>query len=279
MPPADPGPTDADVFCDLRMLAETAARVGGRVARQYFRTDLAVRLKADRSEVSAADEAAQAAIVTCIRAQRPPDTFLAEEALGDAPGPVAGDSTNACWVIDPIDGTRNFVRGVPLYAVSVAAMIAGVPVVGAIYEPERDALYSASTGGPLLVNGAAQPARAARPAHAGQNARPLVAIPSRPTGSVARIAHDWLTRFICRNLGCTALHLAFVARGEFDALVADNPRLWDIAAGAVLISSAGKLMTSPAGAPLFPLDPGTYAGEEIPVLAARADLHRQLIER
>ena len=268
MSPAELDLSTPAAHAALRQLAEQAARVGGDVARGYFRTELAVRLKADHSEVSNADEAAQAALVAAIRAQRSGDAFLTEETLPRAAMPTAAGNDVVCWVIDPIDGTRNFIRGIPIYACSVAAMFGGVPLVGAIYDPQRSVLYSGSQSEGLFVNGVphAGPATS-RPRG---TSRPVVAIPSTVVGPLSEVAHDWLKLFICRNLGSTALHLAMVAIGELDAMLADNARLWDLAAGWVLVGAAGGAVTTPAGAPHFPLDIGLYVDAELPAIAKGA---------
>jgi myo-inositol-1(or 4)-monophosphatase len=272
MPSAEFDPCHPEALPGLRRLAEEAARAGGQAARLRFRTELDVRLKADRSEVSDADEAAQAAVLACIRAHRPADACIAEETLPGSPSAPSPTNDALCWVIDPIDGTRNFVRGIPLYVCSVAAMLDGLPLVGAIYDPQREVLYSANCPETLLVNGKPQPAgRGARSRPLGVNPKPVVAIPSQPAGAVGPLAHAWLDRFVCRNLGSTALHLAMVATGELDAMLADNCRLWDLAAGWVLVSTAGGKLTSPGGKPIFPLAIERYRGEELPVLA-RSDL-------
>jgi myo-inositol-1(or 4)-monophosphatase len=276
MPAAAFDAADPVTLEPLRMLAEGAARVGGQVARQYFGTGMEVWLKADRSEVSRADEAAQAAVIAHLRAARPDDAFVAEEQLTLSPPPPPPPSADRlCWVIDPIDGTRNFIRGIPLYACSVAAMIGGHSVAGAVYDAPRDMLYSAARGGGLLIDGRLQLARAGGAVRArGVNPKPVVAIPSSPTALTAANAHAWLDRFVCRGLGCTALHMAWVASGELEAMLADNPRLWDIAAGALLIAEAGGRVTSITGTPLFPFDVARYGGEPLPTIAsADADRH------
>jgi myo-inositol-1(or 4)-monophosphatase len=271
MPSLGFDPNDARALGSLRQLAEEAARAGGQAARLRFRTDLDVRLKADRSEVTDADEAAQAAVLACIRARRPADACIAEEALPGSPSGPSPTNDALCWVIDPIDGTRNFVRGIPLYVCSVAAMLDGLPLVGAIYDPQRELLYSASRRETLLVNGKPQPVgRGTQCQRLGPNPKPVVAIPSQPAGAVGPLAHAWLDRFVCRNLGSTALHLAMVATGELDAMLADNCRLWDLAAGCVLVTASGGKLTSPGGKPVFPLVVERYRGEELPVLATSA---------
>ncbi len=263
----------------LRALAEEAARAGGRVARRYFGSELGVWLKSDRSEVSDADEDAQAAVIATIRAQRPQDAFIAEEQLTLTDPPPAPTADQVCWVIDPIDGTRNFVRHIPLYTCSVAAMLNGMPLVGAIYDAQRNTLYSASQKGGLFFNCEHRPRHDENEAPPrGANPKPVVAIPSSPVGETVPLAHAWLDRYVCRSFGSTALHLAMVANGELDAALCDNPRLWDIAAGWVLIEAAGAHITKPDGSPVFPLDITQYHGEDIPCVAATRRVQREVLQ-
>lgn len=255
----------------LRHLAEDAARAGAQIARAFFGTAYGVELKADRSEVSEADEAAQVAIIATLRATRPQDALLAEEDLDLSPPPPSPDNDTLSWIIDPIDGTRNFVRHIPLYTCSIAAMLGGMPLVGAVCDIPRDVMYSASRDGGLFINGELQ--RPGRPDASEQQTlspKRLVALPSSPRGVTAALSHAWLDRYVCRILGSTALHLALVAGGELSGTVADNPRLWDIAGGWVLIHAAGGRMVSPDGRPVFPLDIATYRNRELPIVAANA---------
>jgi fructose-1,6-bisphosphatase/inositol monophosphatase family enzyme len=92
------------------------------------------------------------------------------------------------------------------------------------------------------------------------------------------LAREWLEHFVCRSLGSTGLHLALVASGQLDAMLADNPRLWDLAAGWVLVTASGGKMTALTGAALFPLDVAAYAGQELPTLAAGAALYGLLLK-
>ncbi len=260
---------------ELRELATAAARAGGAVARQHFREKVAIRLKADHSEVSAADEAAQAVIVAHLHAARPTDAFITEETLAVSGGSPPPSNASVCWLIDPIDGTRNYVRGIPVYATSVAAMFSGFPVAGAIYVPPIDSLYSGSRAEGLFVDGVPRQPRPL-PVVGGIKLNAVVGMPSQPVAALAGLVHDWLGRFVCRNLGTTALHLALLATGELDAVLADIPRLWDIAAGWVLCEAAGMRATSPAGAPLFPVDVASYRDQKMPILAARPELYERV---
>ncbi len=269
-------PLSSEDLRSLRELAEAAARAGGAVARDYFRRQYRVTLKADRTEVSDADHAAQVAVVAAIVAARPNDAFVTEEPLQLGPGmlppPPAGDDA-LCWVIDPIDGTRNFVRGIPVYTCSVGVMLGGYPIVGAVYEPERDDMYSAHQGGGLFVNG--QPCPRQRPA--GLSSKLLVGIPAAPKGALTEIAHRWLGRFVGRNFGSCALHLAQVAAGQLDGMLSDNARLWDLAAGCVLVTAAGGQVTTPAGQPFFPVAINSCVAGELAFIAGRTDVLADLL--
>jgi myo-inositol-1(or 4)-monophosphatase len=266
---------DANEQRQLRELAELAARAGAAIARRYFDADYGVRLKNDRSEVSEADEAAQAAIIETLRAARPDDGLITEEDLHLDQPPAAPTDDRCCWIIDPIDGTRNFVRRVPLYSTVVAAMFGGHPLVGVVYDVSRDRLFSASQAEGLFING--EPIGTSRERRAGSHPKLLVAIPSSPTPDIMPITQQWLGKHVNRNLGSTALHLAMVATGEFDAMLADNPKLWDIAAGALLVTSTGGRITTPQGNDIFPIDVATYNREKLPTLAVtRPDLLNQL---
>ena len=253
-------------------LADRAARAAGQEARSWEDRPFKVRLKADHSEVSEADEAAQHAAITLIRASRPDDAIIAEEAL--APGgallPPPTDE-RPCWIIDPIDGTRNFVRGLGDYTSSVGVWLGGQPLAGAVYHPRLDTAYTAARGGRPLIDGI--PVRH----HSTRGSSLIVGIPSTARGLVRDLAHAWFDEHVVRNFGSAALHLAFVATGQLDAAVMTNTKLWDIAGGAALVLAAGGEMCAPAGDSLFPLRVAGYCGEEIPALVLRAGVRARLL--
>lgn len=260
-----PSPT---LISALRRLAEEAAREGGRIANTALGAALSVDRKSDGSEVTQADRDAQAAIIRLIRSTRPHDQFLGEEDAGIEAQPSALPNS-IWWIIDPIDGTRNFIRGVPLFACSVAACSPTAPLAGAIYWPQQDAMYSAGLGLGATCNGIAlRPLTETVPPD-GRSGRPVVGIPSAMSDEIRSIAMEWIERGVVRNLGSTALHLALVASGGMDATLCSDSKLWDIAAGWILIRELGGQITAPDGGPLFPREIAAYDRSSTPCVTIR----------
>lgn len=266
---------DSQLLAELRQLAEDAARAGGAISREAFGRRVSVSLKSDASEVTEIDVAAEKAVFSTIRMARSDDALIGEESVKILQtAPKSGIS----WIVDPIDGTRNFIRGVPSFACSVAAMYEGWPIVGVIYEPIGDRIYTAVRGEGATANGFTIPrlddANAQRQV---RNPSPLVAIPSawKPE-SAARVR--WLVEnSVVRSLGSATLHLVQVATGGVDATLMNNCKLWDIAAGCVIVSEVGAAATSPEGEPLFPVDVLRQADAEMPVLVGAARVHAGLL--
>ncbi len=266
---------------ELRELAESAARVGGQLARDAFGQRQKVTLKDDHSEVTEVDVAVERAIVAHISATRPNDTFIGEETT--ATNPINRQSSivnlqSICWVIDPIDGTRNYIRNMPLFTCSIAAMRNGEPVAGAIYDPIQDVMYSAARGRGTLVNGrriSLEKQSAERAPEPGDKL--FVGIPSARRQATRHLVLHAIECHIVRNFGSVALHLALTALGYLDVAVVGNAKLWDIAAGCLLVNEAGGVVTSPSGEPIFPLNVSRYASEEIPMLAGNPEAHARLL--
>lgn len=261
-------PQSTKLISSLRQLAESAAREGGAIARAAFGADLRVERKADGSEVTQADVEAQDAIVRVIRASRPNDRFLTEE-VNDSSASSENRDDGIWWIIDPIDGTRNFIRGVPLFACSVAACTRDTALAGAIYWVAQDSMYSASIGGGASCNGNALANLTETRTPDGRSGRPVVGVPSSIGDEIRRTAYDWIDRGVVRNLGSTALHLALVAAGGMDATMCSDSKLWDIAAGWVMIHELGGLISTPDGRPIFPCDIAGYDRSCTPCIAIR----------
>lgn len=278
--PAIDSPLPAEQLAALRVVAEQAARAGGSIARNHFGRDLHVELKADRSEVSAADMAAQNAVCETIRAARPSDALLGEETLSEALRAIKPSDDIPTWVIDPIDGTRNYVRGIPFYACSVGVMVGGFPVAGAVLDPSNDTLYSGDLHAGVHLNGRPLDGQRA-PAAAAVATRPVVGLPSQAAGRVLQVMHTWIDRFVTRNFGSSALHLALVATGQLQATLFADCRLWDIAGAWPLLAAAGGVLQRlDRDEPVFPLRVASYQNDPIPAVAAASpELLKRLLEQ
>ncbi|MBL8877487.1 MAG: hypothetical protein JNG88_00080 [Phycisphaerales bacterium] len=261
-------PLPRDLPQALRHIAESAAREGGRVAREAFGSDLNVERKADGSEVTPADLAAQTAVIRHIRTVRPHDCFLTEEETADSSLSTA-DPGAIWWIIDPIDGTRNFIRGVPLFACSVAACSSSSAIAGAIYWVSQDTMYSAALGHGATCNARALLPLDAGRARDGRSGRPVVGVPSSISDEIRDTALRWIDNGVVRNLGSTALHLALVAAGGMDAALCSDSKLWDIAAGWVLITELRGRIHHPSGGAIFPREISLYDRSCTPCVAIR----------
>lgn len=248
---------------ELRDQAAGWILAAGEIALDRFGRAVAQR-KADRSLVTDADHAVQSSLMDAIARCCPGDAVISEETQA-APQRHAGvDAARRCWVIDPIDGTRSYARSFPGFCVSLALMEGGMPIVGLVYNPLTRQLYRASAGGGAWLGD-----RRLQVTDEPLGRDTLLAIPSSRRGPMPAAVHAWIDRLVVRNLGSTALHLALLAAGAIDAVFADECRLWDIAAGELLVREAGgQLISLAGGRPYFPMDLTRYDRGETPFMAA-----------
>ncbi len=250
------------------------AREAGALARARQDSDFSASTKSDQSLVTEVDIQIQQLIVDHVEREFPGHGILAEEDASNSCGATGHGKADYYWVIDPLDGTRNFVHGLPFYCVSIALMQRGLPVVGVIHDPNCDRTYTAIKG-----RGAFAGERQMHVSTAGWSDGPLLGIPTpRQTPLPAVIYQDWASRGVLRHIGSTCLNLALTACGALDACFAQEVKLWDVAAGALLVTEAGGHVTSPAGHTIFPIDPEQYEGENIAILAGGQAMHDKLME-
>jgi len=255
--------------------AIVAARLAGQRAVEEM-SYVKISIKNTNELVTQADGRCQQIIIDRIKETYPDHGFLGEE--GEAGNlfkqPPRGDSA-IWWIIDPIDGTNNFAHKLPLFTVSIAAMHEGRPIVGVIFEPATDYMYTAVKNGQAQLNGrhiTTGDADISQFASVGLDSH-FESLDEFPAW-VPEIMK--LTRF--RNLGTTALQLAYVAQGGLVGTIINTPKLWDLAAGAVIGESAGALFTDWKGNPIFPIDPADYQAERIRCLLANPKVHPKLIQ-
>jgi myo-inositol-1(or 4)-monophosphatase len=221
---------------ELLAVAEEAARTAGALlADRFIHGAGKVHAKSTPTDLaSEADLAAEAAIRDVLAARRPDDAILAEEGGGEPP---AGGQVQ--WVVDPLDGTINFLFGVPQWCVSVAATLDGETLAGVIFDPNRGELFTATAGGAALLDGAPL-----APRDGSSLAEALLATgfayDSAVRAEQATVIAELLPRVRdVRRTGSAALDLAWLAAGRYDLYFERGVAPWDIAAGSLLCRRSG----------------------------------------
>ena len=244
-----------------------ARRAGAFLQREAATFDRArIEYKGQSDLVSYVDRETEQLVVAGLRGLLPEAGFLTEE------GTVATAATGTRWIIDPLDGTTNYLHGLPCYAVSIGLEVAQRIVLGVIYDPSRDELFRATDGGGAWLNDA--PLRVTPGGALGQA---LVATGFPYTqfaglDAYLRILADFMAHSHgVRRLGSAALDLAYVAAGRFEGFFEYNLKPWDVAAGVLLVREAGGVVTCFDGAPAS--DP-VHGGE---LVAATPAVHGPMI--
>jgi myo-inositol-1(or 4)-monophosphatase len=214
------------------------AEAAGTLALGHFR-QIEARRKDDGTLVTAADEAADRLITAGLNVRYPAHAILSEEQ--QTRYDPADEFT---WVIDPIDGTTNFARGMTIWGVSIGLLYHGEPVVGVIHMPLLNETYAAAYGQGATLNGA--------PIQSDGEEAPtdqhLMMLCTRSARGLTLA-----TPMKARMLGSAAYHLMQVAEGAALADVEATPKIWDIAAAAIILAEAGALLTLQDGSTIFPL--------------------------
>jgi myo-inositol-1(or 4)-monophosphatase len=215
------------------------ARSAGALARNFFaqRETLAVEHKGAQDFVSHADRTVEESIRSKLAAAFPGDAFLGEETAAA----FAGDPDHV-WIVDPIDGTHNFLRGVRYYCVSIAYVENGQREIGAVYDPEHDELFHARRGLGAWCERAGGDVRL-RVSGCDDLAQAFVCVGHHdraPDPRVLALRHALMDAGAAtRNMGAGALQLAHVAAGRFDGFVEMSLNAWDAMAGLLLVEEAG----------------------------------------
>ena len=241
-------------------IAVKAARMAGSVIIRHLPRlgSIPVIEKGRLDFATEVDRLAEAEIIRELKRAFPKHAFLAEES-----GEIG--KSKSVWVIDPLDGTHNYIRGIPHYSVSIALVEGGEALYGVVYDPVRDELFTAARGagaflndrrirvadrtgleGALLVTGF--------PYRQHRHLDPQLAM----TGALLRQCED------IRRTGSAALDLAYVAAGRFDGYWEIGLKPWDMAAGALLVREAGGLVTDFNGEKTF-MDTGNLVASNIKV--------------
>jgi myo-inositol-1(or 4)-monophosphatase len=251
---------------DLERAAVEAAHAAGEVLRRRFREKrrLRVELKGLHDFVTEVDREAEAAAVGSIRSRYPGHAILAEEG---SPSSAGGGFR---WIVDPLDGTTNFIHGVPTFCASVAVEDQEGLAAGAIHDPFHGETFEARRGGGARLGG--EPIACASPA-ALNDALIATGFPFRELRRLDRYlaAFEAFVRSTSgiRRAGSAALDLAFVACGRYDGFWEVGLSPWDVAAGALLVREAGGIVTDVLG--------GSGFLEQGDILAAGASIHADML--
>jgi len=250
----------------LNVMVQAAMKAGRSLSRDLGEVqNLQVSLKGPSDYVSQADRKAEDIIRSELMRARPTYGFLGEE--GEE---IKGSDGQHRWIVDPLDGTTNFLHGIPVFAVSIALERNGEPVAGVVFNPAMDELYTAERGSGAFLNDRRLRVAMRRDLsdcvigctvpHLGRGEHGKALIELRHVmGEVSGI----------RRMGAAALDLAYVAAGRFDGFWETGLSPWDIAAGIVLIREAGGFITDRQG--------GNQALHKGSVIAGNAYIHKALM--
>ncbi len=228
----------------LHVMVQAALKAGKSLSRDFGEVqNLQVSLKGPGDYVSQADRKAEEIVKAELMRARPEYSFLGEEG-----GTIDGTDGQHRWIVDPLDGTTNFLNGIPMFSISIALERQDQIVAGVIYNPALDELYTAEKGGGAFLNDRRLRVAARNKLtdavigtgvpHLGRGEHGKYLIQLRNVmGEVAGI----------RRVGSVALDLAYVAAGRFDGFWEDHLAAWDIAAGIIMIREAGGFTSDTSG--------------------------------
>jgi myo-inositol-1(or 4)-monophosphatase len=238
----------------------------GRMQMDQFGRDFQIDKKGTIDLVTEVDVAVERMFRDLIAARFPDHQILAEEMGGSAAAPPG-----PCWVFDPIDGTTNFAHGIPIFCASLALEIDGVAEVAAVFDPNRQELFTAERGSGAYLNG--------RPLHV-SDARTLVdavVVTGFPYDVHARVDEivGLFGEFVgraraVRRLGSAAIDLCYVAAGRMDGFWEADLKPWDIAGGGLIVAESGGRITDMDGHP--------FSSRRGQVVASNGHLHEAMLE-
>lgn len=249
---------------DYLKLCEQAARAGGQALASWVGR-FEVHKKGPADLVTEADWASQEAIRKIVLAACPDHHFVAEE--NDTEPRFDAEF---CWVVDPLDGTTNYVHQVPHYAVSVALAHQGKVIAGVVFDPRSDECFAAERGRGATLNG--EPIRTSGTTQLSEAlvAASFASSVGFPSEEVDQFVATLMRCQAVRRTGSAALNLCYVACGRFDAFWALSTKAWDVAAGNLLVEEAGGTVTQLDGQP-------PRLEQPHPVATATASLHEEFL--
>jgi myo-inositol-1(or 4)-monophosphatase len=235
-------------------VARLCAREGERIVMAAFRRPQEVRVKGRGNFVTAADLACERAIQEILAAEYPDHSILSEETATTTEG------GEWMWVVDPLDGTHNYARGIPFFCISIALCLREEPLVALTYEPVGREEFWAQKGEGAFLNGERMRVSASESVHASVVGANLGYNEERSAHMLALLQELWPGVQTVRMIGSAALGLAYAACGRFDLFVHHMLYPWDVAAGILLVEEAGGVITDRDGGAVSIRSEGAIAG-------------------
>jgi len=242
--------------------AVDAARIAGAIQRKYFGSSVPIKYKKSLEAVSAVDIESDNAIIDAILARFPDHNILSEERG------LIDNGSDTTWVVDPLDGSRNFLHGLPLYGVSIGIKVKGKVKAGVIYLPAADKLYTAVSGKGAYLG-------EEKIILAGREKSATFIIYDDQLYTNNKTAYPLLKKLAgdenrMRMLGCAVWTYALLAEGGADAFIEFRNRPWDCIAGCLLVEEAGGVVTDLKGNPWTP--------KSSTILAGNRETHKKMME-
>ena len=247
----------------INVMVEAAEKAGRGLVRDFGEVEnLQVSRKGPGDFVSTADHKAEATIKALLQKARPKYGFLLEEG-----GETKGEDASCRWIADPLDGTTNFLHGIPHWAVSIALEKDGEIVCGVVYDPIKDEMFWAEKGLGAYVNNR----RLQVSGRSSIDRALLVVGDEKQDDFLSQLAAALPGCSGFRRYGAAALDLCYVAAGRFDAFFESGPKAWDVAAGSLIVKEAKGIVTSMNGA-----KNDIYSGS---FLASNPSIHTEIVKR
>jgi len=246
-------------------VAAAAAKEAGRIQRRYLKHTLNIEYKSEINPVTEVDRICERAILRRLRDAFPDHDILTEET------PFEGKGSPWKWIVDPLDGTSNYIHGYPCFCISIALEVEGEIEVGVVYDPNLRELFHAAKGSGAYLNG--HPIAASRSDHLDQcllgTGFPYD-IREHPDFYLSFFRAFMVRSLALRRPGSAVLDLCYVAAGRFDGFWEMKLHPWDMAAGCLLIKEAGGKLTDFQGGP--------HSIYSVETLASNGLIHDQMLE-
>lgn len=270
------GTAHALVYDEELAVATDAARQAGRLQMERYERLERIVHKGERDVVTEVDTLSETLIIAAIRRAFADDSVLAEESghnpakATTPPGNSQVVPTGRTWIVDPLDGTVNYANGIPVFCVSIGLAVDGRPVVGAVYDPVRDEMFTAVAGRGAHLDGV--PIR-----HPQKDKMSDLVLSWSSAAGLGPRARQLRKRIrVTRNLGSAALALAYVGNGRFDGFIQiGGLSVWDVCAAGLIAGEGGAVVTARDGGPWFDI---THKSRSIGLIAAAPAHHATILE-